>query len=162
MIVYAQRLRDLVREAADGLRSIPHDESSVKPGPTQWSPKEIVGHLIDSASNNHQRFVRSQFQDEMVFPGYDQDAWVSAQRYQDAEWTGLIELWTSFNNHIAYVMEAIPEDIRLRPRRVHNLHELAWDTVPETASTTLDYFMEDYVRHLEHHLRQIFGDSFGG
>jgi hypothetical protein len=64
-------------------------------------------------------------------------------------------------DHIADVMEAVPEDIKLRPRRVHNLHEIAWATVPETSSTTLDYFMKDYVDHLEHHMKQILGGSFG-
>ncbi len=64
-------------------------------------------------------------------------------------------------DHIADVMEAVPEDIKLRPRHVHNLHEIAWATVPETSSTTLDYFMKDYVDHLEHHMKQILGGSFG-
>jgi len=93
----------------------------------------------------------------MVFPGYDQDAWASTQPYQEAEWTYLIELWKAFNNHLADVMEAIPEEVRSRPRPIHNLHQIAWETVPENETTSLDYHMEGYVHHLEHHLKQILG-----
>ena len=159
MIPYVEKLRESVRRGTDGLQSISSVQSATKPAPGRWSPREIVGHLIDSASNNHQRFVRSQFHDELVFLGYDQDAWVSAQPYQEAEWTDLIELWKAYNNHLADVMEAIPEEVRSRPRHVHNLHQIAWETVPGNETTSLDYFMEDYVHHLEHHLKQIFGED---
>jgi hypothetical protein len=115
----------------------------------------VIGHLIDSASNNHQRFVRAQFQEDLIFSGYEQDAWVSLQRYRDAPWDELIALWCSFNLHIARVMEAVPKDERVRLRARHNLDELAWKPVPRDQPVTLDYFMSDYVAHLEHHLRQV-------
>jgi hypothetical protein len=115
----------------------------------------VIGHLIDSASNNHQRFVRAQFQEDLVFSGYEQDAWVSVQRYRDAPWEELIALWRSYNLHIARVMEAVPKDERVRLRARHNLDELAWKTVPPNEPASLDYFMSDYVSHLRHHLAQI-------
>src|SRR5437868_14269940 len=100
-------------------------ESQRRPKPGKWCPREIIGHLIDSASNNHQRFVRAQFKDDLVFPGYAQNAWVSAQRYQDAPWRDLVTLWAAFNEHLARVVDAIPQDVLSRPRHPHNLHELA-------------------------------------
>ncbi len=130
-------------------------DSARRPVPGKWSPKEIVGHLIDSASNNHQRFVRVQFQDDLIFPGYDQDAWVTAQYYQEAPWSALVELWQAYNLHLARVMAATPEAARLRQHRRHNFHQIAWQTIPEGEPTTLDYFMRDYVTHLRHHLSQI-------
>jgi hypothetical protein len=90
-----------------------------------------------------------------VFPGYAQDAWVSAQQYQDAPWEQLLMLWRSFNLHIARVMESVPTAERLRPRARHNLDEIASKAVPRDKPATLDYFMEDYVWHLQHHLDQI-------
>jgi hypothetical protein len=128
-----------------------------RPGPGKWSPREIIGHLIDSASNNHQRFVRAQFQDDLIFPGYAQDEWVAAQRYQDAAWEDLLTLWRSFNLHIAHVMETVPEEQRLRQRVRHNLDQLAWRPIPREQPATLDYFMGDYVAHLKHHLAKILG-----
>ncbi len=134
---------------------MPQDTTAARPRPHAWSPREVIGHLIDSASNNHQRFVRAQFQEDLVFPGYDQNAWVEAQQYAQTPWTTLVELWVALNLHIARVMAATPESIRLRPVLEHNLHVIAWETVPASQPTTLDYFMGDYVNHLEHHLRQI-------
>jgi hypothetical protein len=133
------------------------DTSGRHPAMGKWSPREIVGHLIDSASNNHQRFVRAQFKDDLVFPGYEQDAWVAAQRYDDAPWRELIALWAAFNRHLARMMAAVPQDVLTKARRVHNLHQIAFRTVPQDQPATLDYFMRDYVAHLEHHLKQILG-----
>jgi hypothetical protein len=156
---YVLELREVVEASTPRLLAFDEDRSSRRPAPAKWSPREVIGHLIDSASNNHQRFVRAQFQDDLVFPGYDQDAWVAAQNYQTAPWRDLVALWRHFNLQLARVMEAIPEPIRTRQRARHNLHQLAWKTVPEGVPTTLDYFMEDYVGHLKHHLRQILGSD---
>jgi hypothetical protein len=157
MAGYVAALRGAIEKSAPALDKMSDEMTRQRPGPGKWSPREIVGHLIDSASNNHQRFVRALFQEDLVFPGYAQDAWVSAQRYQDAPWNELLTLWRSFNLHIARVMEAAPAEERLRPRARHNLDELAWRPVPRDKPATLDYFMADYVAHLEHHLSQIIG-----
>jgi hypothetical protein len=155
IVDYAVELRETVRRANDFLRGL-DDEASLRPrAPGKWCPREIIGHLIDSASNNHQRFVRAQFKDDLIFSGYEQDAWVSVQRYREAPWSDLIDLWRSFNLHIARLMEAVPKDERVRPRARHNLDELAWQTVPRDQPVSLDYFMRDYVGHLHHHLAQI-------
>jgi hypothetical protein len=155
----AEDLRRTVERAAEALLRMTEEEAARRPAPGKWSPKEVVGHLIDSAANNHERFVRAQLQDDLVFPGYDQDAWVRVQRYQEAPWPLLVALWRDFNLHLAHVIEAIPETERLRPRSRHNLDQLAWKPVPADEPATLDYFMRDYVGHLRHHLRQILGDG---
>jgi len=64
------------------LLEIPEQQSAIARSEDKWSPKEIIGHLIDSASNNHQRFVRAQFTDELIFAGYEQEGWVRVQDYQ--------------------------------------------------------------------------------
>ena len=134
----------------------------MRPEPSQWSPREVMGHLIDSASNNHQRFVRAALAPEdLIFPGYEQDRWVEAQRYAEAPWAELVTLWASFNRHLARVMEATPADVRLNERRRHNLDELAFYRLPADEPATLDYFMRDYVRHLQHHLHQISRSDVG-
>jgi hypothetical protein len=155
MSEYVADLRGAIEEFTPLLEQMSEEATRKRPQPGKWCPREIIGHLIDSASNNHQRFVRAQFQEDLVFPGYAQDAWVSAQQYRDAPWSELLELWRSFNLHIARVMEATPEEQRLRARARHNLHELAWQPIPRNQPATLDYFMADYVAHLKHHLHQI-------
>jgi hypothetical protein len=152
---YVLELRNAIKKATPLLQDIGVEASKKPPQPGKWSPREVIGHLIDSASNNHQRFVRALFQDDLVFPGYDQDAWVSAQAYRNAPWNELIQLCMLFNLQIARVMEATPEDQRRKERVRHNLDVLAWKTVPREKATTLDYFMTDYVGHFKHHLRQV-------
>lgn len=155
MSEYVHELRDAINKFTPLLEHMSDEASRKRPAPDKWCPREIIGHLIDSASNNHQRFVRAQFQDDLIFPGYAQDSWVSVQQYREAPWDELLELWRSFNLHIARVMEAAPSEQRLRPRVRHNLDELASRPVSRDEPATLDYFMADYVFHLKHHLHQI-------
>ena len=147
----------IVESTVPRLQAIDSARAAVRPAPGKWSPQEIIGHLIDSASNNHQRFVRAQFQDDLVFTGYAQDDWVAVQQYQQARWTDLIALWANFNRHLAHVMRATPEPVRTKRHTRHSLDRHAFRAVPADAPATLDYFMRDYVEHLEHHLRQIRG-----
>lgn len=78
----ASDVENAVDEAYEQLRNTPRRTIEARIDPSTWSVKEIVGHLIDSASNNLQRFVRLQVSDSLVFPDYsqDNDAWVSIQR----------------------------------------------------------------------------------
>jgi hypothetical protein len=155
MIDYVEDLRTTVVRASEELASVADEVAARRPAAGKWSAKEIIGHLVDSASNNHQRFVRAQFQGDLVFPGYEQDDWVAVQRYQDAPWPALLTLWREYNLHIARVIEAIPRETRLREHTRHNLHERAWQALAADRPATLDYFMRDYVGHLHHHLRQV-------
>ena len=127
---YADDLRATVGRASASLSAMTDETAARRPAPDKWSPKEVIGHLVDSAANNHQRFVRAQFQDDLIFPGYEQDRWVSVQRYQDAPWQDLVSLWRFYNLHIARLMEATPDEVRLRKHHRHNLDELAWQPVP--------------------------------
>jgi hypothetical protein len=152
-------LRNVVAAATPRLLAITESRASLAPAPGKWSPKQVIGHLIDSASNNHQRFVRAQFQDDLVFPGYEQEAWVSAQNYQAAPWIELVGLWQRFNLQLARVIAAIPASVRLEPRSRHNLHEIAWRPVPRGEAATLEYFLRDYLNHLKHHVSQALAGS---
>jgi hypothetical protein len=146
--------RETVDTSAARLRALSSAEAAVRPAPGKWSRKEIIGHLIDSATNNHGRFVRAQLEDDLIFDGYEQAEWVGVQRYQAREWAELVLLWQSLNHHLAHVMETTETNALTKPRARHNLDRLAWQPVRATEPTTLEYFMRDYVRHLKHHLRQ--------
>ena len=154
---YAHRLVAALRRATPALLALDDARTARHPAPGKWSPREIIGHLVDSASNNHQRFVRFRDRDDLVVDGYEQDGWVAAQRYQDAPWVELVLLWSTYNRHIARLMAATPPAARDRLRHVHNLHLRAFRRVPADRAATLGYFMNDYVEHLEHHLAQILG-----
>lgn len=148
---------EALRDAEPRLRALTEAKAGHKPHPNKWSPKEILGHLIDSACNNHRRFVVAQLEADLVFSGYKQEEWVSLQRYQEAEWAELVGLFMAYNQHLARIVSAIPREVLRRQRTRHNLHQIAWRTIPESKPTTLEYFIRDYVGHLKHHLEQIYG-----
>lgn len=148
--------KEIIVEAVASLNIITDRDAMVSFQEGKWSPKQIIGHLIDSAANNHQRFVRAQLTDELVFPGYAQEEWVQVQDYQKADWPALIELWRDYNLHLHYVCTRIPDHVLTKPRTEHNLDEIAWQTIPKLKPVTLEYFIRDYIGHLFHHLLQIF------
>jgi DinB superfamily len=127
------------------LARIADDHAGRTPASGGWSKKQILGHLIDSAGNNHQRFVRAQFTPRLEFPPYEQDAWVAAQSYATEPWPDLVNLWLLFNRHLVHVMRNTPDE--------HLAHTCS---IGGKEPVTLGFVMEDYVRHLQHHLEQIF------
>ena len=140
----ASALRQSVDDALPALRAMSLSDVSQSASPEKWSSQQIIGHLIDSASNNHQRFVRAQEGDPLVFPRYEQEHWVRCQQYDKSTWDSLLTLWHSYNHHVAHVIEHIPEEHR-------NVQVLIGAYPP----ATLGFLAHDYVVHLRHHLTQI-------
>jgi hypothetical protein len=144
----AHELAGTLLKAVDGalpqLQAIDNLSASKVRTAGKWSKKEILGHLIDSASNNHQRFIRAQYTKAFHFPPYAQDDWVRIQHYREREWTELIELWSNYNRHLAHVIRNLPRE---------SGEILVW--VGDDPPMSLRELAEDYVRHLLHHLRQI-------
>ena len=148
-------LRETVLAAFERFILMPESDANQRMGPGKWSIQEIVGHLIDSAANNHARFVKAQFSDDLIFDGYDQEAWVANQNYAGAQWHDLIILWRQYNLHLDYLIKQIPDHVLTKERKQHSLDKIAWKPVPANESTTLEYFIKDYIAHLKHHLGQI-------
>src|SRR5688572_22857278 len=108
--VTAQRLLELMDTVPDQLRKISPEDFSKKPAPDKWSHKEIIGHLIDSATNNHHRFVRAQFDDKPRI-SYDQDLWNKHGYYSTMESDALISFWEMYNRHLAALIRQIPASL---------------------------------------------------
>ena len=155
---FLRGFRDTIVSATARLKDIPEEASRRQDSPDAWAPIEILGHLIDSAANNHQRFVRAQFTDDLAFPGYDQDQWISSQQYRDESWPDVIHLWSAYNLHLVHVASVIPNEILTKPRSSHTLDQIAFKLVDKNEATTLEYLIRDYVVHLRHHLDQIFDE----
>lgn len=152
----ADELRAIVESAAQRVRTVSEQQVSSPGLDGGWSAKQVLGHLIDSAANNHQRFVRAQFVEDLAFPGYDQERWVAAQHYDGEAWSTLVELWRLYNDHLAHVVDAVPEAVLLRPRSPHTLDRIAFHPVNSEEPATLEYLIRDYIDHLQHHLAQLF------
>ena len=144
MLDVAEAIRAEVDRVSAAFRRWTDADVSNSRGAGKWGRKEILGHLIDSAANNHQRFVRAQFSDRLVFPGYDQDAWVEANAYRSRAWSELVELWAAMNRHLAAAVERVPAGKLGTPC-----------AIGEYEPKPLEWWIRDYVRHLKHHIEQI-------
>ncbi len=144
MTEMAAALREKLDRLGPSLRLLSESEVAASRGTLKWTRKEILGHLIDSALNNHRRFVGAQLGDHSVWPGYDQDAWVHLHRYSGRPWTELVELWIGINRQVASVIEAI------EPERLTAIYSLQ-----DCRPATLAMWIGDYLAHLDHHLAQI-------
>jgi len=144
MLNIAEDLRGTIHAALPLLEGITDGDASIPTEPGKWSRKEILGHLLDSAGNNQQKFVRSMERAELDFVGYHQNFWVESQRYNTADWSGLIAFWRAYNLHLAHIIENT--DPALLANSI---------TVEDHGTFTLEFIMRDYVEHLKHHLLQI-------
>lgn len=143
----ADRLIYLCDVVQEKVAAIDKSTLAQKPAPEKWSRQEILGHLIDSAANNHQRFIRVQFEDTpTIF--YDQDNWVRFNYYNVLEITALVNLWVAYNRHLAEVIKKISENNLSRECRMR-----------DGKLVTLKWLVTDYVQHMEHHLQQILGEK---
>ncbi len=141
----AQLLRGIVESARQRLLEISEQQSSEKPYPEKWSIKQILGHLVDSASNNHQRIVRMQEIPDIGVFRYNQMHWVECQQYQSESFSDLVNTWYFANRHLAHVIEHIDKG------SLSHVCDLGY---PQPV--TLRFIVEEYVRHVRHHIDQIF------
>lgn len=137
-------LRTLLDELPARLKAVSPADAERKPSPAQWSRKEELGHLLDSALNNHRRIVLVQLEEKPALPGYDGEKWVELNAYQRRDWHELIGLWRALNVQLLSAAEAVPDS--------------AWSrtcTIGDSNPLTLKFVFDDYVDHMLHHLRHI-------
>lgn len=142
------RLQEHINVAPAKFLKYSENELRRKPAPNKWSKKELLGHLIDSATNNHLRFIKIQFMPDPFFvEGYIQDDWVKIQKYNEMETKHLVNFWKIYNEHILFIMQNTPEEklsLKIEAEQ------------PFEDADTLFFLMKDYVDHMDHHFNQIF------
>lgn len=138
----SHKLLSLINAAAPQLSQVDDNVSLAPVRAGGWSRRQLVGHLIDSASNNHQRIVRASLQRELSFPGYDQNGNVRVQQFQNASWPMLVETFIAYNRLLAHVIAHVPE------AKLQTVCRIGAEL-----PTTLEHLARDYVKHLEQHLK---------
>ncbi|MBK9330460.1 MAG: DinB family protein [Sphingobacteriales bacterium] len=136
------RLNFIMDKVPGILTQISEDKMSEKPSQNKWSKKEIIGHLVDSATNNHQRFVRGQFEDIPEIC-YDPNKWNEYSFYQQIDSKQIILFWSIYNRQLIEIIKRIPtENLKKQIRVGENL-------------LPIEFLIHDYIEHLEHHLIQV-------
>jgi hypothetical protein len=134
-----------IDEAAVRFAGADEGRTAQRPAPGTWCAREILGHLLDSAVNNHRRFVLGPAPGTTRFDGYDQEWWVASQKYAEVPFRDLATLWVAYNRHLAHVMSTTSDEAAactaLSPDGGERI--------------SVGFLMADYVRHLRHHLEQI-------
>lgn len=133
------------------LLAMPETTHKKETMPGKWSAIQIIGHLIDSATNNHDRFIKAQLSDDLVFEPYPQEALVNTNNYQAGNWEQVVEFWYWYNIHLCHVIRQISDDDWSKERHKHSMHQ-------EGTPVSLSDLVLDYIGHLEHHLRQVLPD----
>jgi len=147
----AVKLDATIRAAVDRLLRLSESTVLERPTPDRWTIKQVVGHLLDSAVNNHQRFVRAQSVEQFSFPKYEQNEWVASQNYDDCDWAELVRLWAAYNHQLSHVI-----------RNVQTASLQVPCTIGDSEAVTLEFLIEDYLDHMIHHLKIVaerIGDS---
>lgn len=140
----ASFLRQTIEKELPLLRNLTQEQASTPRGPGAWSPKQELGHLIDSAANNHMRFVRAALHGNYEGPGYEQNGWVDIHGYQELPWETLLDFWRQYNAVLAALIERIPP--------------AAYDAqcrIGSDAPVPLRFVVRSYVLHIQHHIDQI-------
>lgn len=138
-----KQLEHLCTTIPERLKALSVEDWNYRSAPGKWSRQQVLGHLIDSAANNHHRFVRGQFEEIIVAP-YDQHGWNNGNYWEEQDVDSMIELWTVYNKHLTEVAKRLPQD------RLDHSFKMA-----DGSECTLGFLVDDYVAHLEHHLRQL-------
>ena len=144
MMEVSTEISELIDEIEPLLKQMTDKEvrKSIKEG--GWSKKQILGHLIDSAANNHQRVVRGIQNQALAFPTYDQDQWVTIHGYNAVPWIELVELFCRYNQHLCRVIAKVPGEALRNPCNIGR-----------DEPVTLEFVIKDYLRHLRHHIDTI-------
>ena len=139
-------LNSIISDFYSRYKDLDNKIASKRPGVDKWTLKEIMGHLIDSASNNHQRFVRLQIVDELIFPGYGKDnsKWLEIAKYNEMNFSDIMLLWKQYNILIGNIIKGADKS-KLENR---------WEN-SEGDKNSLRDLMIDYVRHIKEHLKHF-------
>lgn len=137
-------LAETIKRELPNLRALSEEQASLPRAPGKWCPKEELGHLIDSAANNHLRFVGAALNPQFHGPGYAQDDWVTLHGYSAMPWRAVVDFWVAYNLFLTGLLNRIPEQQLEKPC-----------FIATNEPVTLGFLIDDYVLHLQHHIDQL-------
>lgn len=154
-MTYNQQIYDIIIQAIPKLRELTPQDFMWKPAPDKWAKSEILGHLIDSAFVNFQRFISVGSENRLIFSPYEQEHWVRRNDYINYRTNDLIQIWANTNSHLGEMLDNIPDEVLYRKTTDHNFDRICMNLLEAGTSSSLNYLIWDYLDHMEHHLKQI-------
>lgn len=144
-----EELENLTGEWETILADLPEETITERKNSQGRSIRQIVGHMVDSATNNTHRVIHMHYQESPVkYPDYanlgNNDRWISIQNYQEEDWSRLIRLWVAVNHHFIHLIRQV-EETKLDQQWTTALNE----------TITLREMVNDYPRHFKLHLNEI-------
>jgi hypothetical protein len=140
----SSRLAQTVERELPNLRALSDEQALLARAPGKWSAKEELGHLIDSAANNHIRFVGAALESQFRGRGYAQDEWVRLHGYSIMPWIAVVDFWLAYNSLLTKLIERIAEP-QLETQCLIGTNE----------PVTLRFLIDDYILHMQHHIDQL-------
>jgi len=144
-----QELLSLIAEWEPKLLSIPEDILIKRQNTQHRTIKQIVGHMIDSATNNTHRIIHLQYQPSpLIYPDYanlgNNERWIAIQDYKNENWAVLVGLWKYSNIHIVHVIQHV------NPDKLNN----EWITALNM-KVSLKSMIQNYTGHIKLHMNDI-------
>ena len=145
----SRRLAQTIEWELPNLRALTDEKAGPPRAEGKWSAKEELGHLIDSAANNHVRFVKGAIEPEYRGPGYAQEEWVRVHGYGSMAWGTIVDFWFAYNTFLTALVERIPKQ-KLGTQC----------SVGADGPVTLEFLIDDYILHMQHHIDQLLRREF--
>ncbi len=140
----AEELETIIEIYKSDFSGLDEHITSLRISQDKWTLKEIIGHLIDSASNNHQRFIRFQLSEALEFPDYNNSEWLRIQKHQNLKFIELLLLFYYYNKLIVNIILNIDE------KCLQNKWNINWDE--DSTFITFEKLVTHYVDHMKSHL----------
>ncbi len=144
MINIANELDELIEIFKSDFSRLDEQITSLRISQDKWTLKEIIGHLIDSASNNHQRFVRFQLSESLEFPDYKNGEWLIIQKHQNMNFMDLLLLFYYYNKLLINIVRNLDE------KCLNHEWNIKWDE--NSTYITFESLLTHYVNHMKSHL----------
>ena len=142
-------LGTLISEWEEKLVTLPERTITNRKNSQDRSIRQIIGHMVDSATNNTHRVIHMHYtQSPVDYPDYanlgNNDRWIAIQNYQEEDWKELVQLWSSVNRHMVHLIQQVDES---------KLNQIWTSALKERV--TLGEMITDYPRHFKLHLNEI-------
>mgnify|MGYP000031661517 CR=1 FL=1 len=140
----AKEIEEIIEIFRNDFSELDERITSLRISQDKWTLKEIIGHLIDSASNNHQRFIRFQLSEVLEFPDYRGSEWLRIQKHQNMKFLELLLLFYYYNKLIVNII------LNMDEKCLENKWNINWDE--NSTFITFEKLIIHYVNHMKSHL----------